>query len=109
MNIIKHKNMQLLLLLISFGFALYTQVIWGIVAAVPRPATSDTIPLFLEHFPVFLSNIKIITYLTLACAITAFLLSLHWTTRERGVRKAITITIAVLAVVITFLTLFQLM
>ncbi|MDQ6813245.1 MAG: hypothetical protein M3040_05890 [Bacteroidota bacterium] len=105
----KRDTVSIVITLTTFAFALYTQVIWAIVTSNTTVANKDGVQSFLTYFPPFFRNIAIITYLTLACSILTIIFSSGWIKRERGFIKATVIIILILAILITLLTLFQLM
>ncbi len=104
-----NKKAVIIFTLLTFGFALYTQVIWAIVATNKSHILKDPIQSFLYYFPPFIRNIATITYVTLLCSIVTIILSSRWIRRDRGITKAIAVIILIMAILITLLTLFQLM
>ena len=106
----KLKNICRAISLILFSFVLYTQVIWGIVAATQKSDihSNDFSP-FLKYFPPFARDIAIITYSTLACSIILIIFSTMWQNRSQNSEKVFGIVVMILAYLITLLTLFQLM
>ncbi len=103
------EKLVIICTLFTFGFALYTQIIWAIVATNISPILTDPIQAFLHYFPPLLRNIATITYITLLCSIASIILCSRWIRRARGVTKLIAVIILVMAILITLLTLFQLM
>jgi hypothetical protein len=106
---IRIKKAALIVTLVAFGFALYTQVIWAVVAMNKSNVQEDPVQSFLSYFPPIFRNIATITYVTLLCSIATIILSSRWMGRERGITKVIAIIILIMAILIMLLTLFQLM
>lgn len=102
------KRRVIIFTLVTFGFALYTQVIWAIVAT-NKSSIADPIQSFLYYFPPFLRSIATITYITLICSIATIILSSTWIKSNRGITKVIGVVILIISILITLLTLFQLM
>ncbi len=86
----KRKTVSTVITLTTFAFALYTQVIWAIVASNTTVPHKDHLQLFLTYFPPFFRNIETITYLTLGCSIITIIFSSQWIRRDKGFIKAIT-------------------
>lgn len=105
----KRKTNSTVIILATFAFALYTQIIWAIVASNTTVPHQDHLQLFRTYFPPFFRNIETITYLTISCSIITIIFSCERIRRDRGFIKAIVIIILILAILITLLTLFQLM
>ncbi len=104
-----NKIAVIIFTLVTFGFALYTQVIWAIVATNKSHILKDPVQSFLYYFPPFLRNIATITYVTLLCSIVTIILSSSWIRRDRRITKVIGAIILIIAILITLLTLFHLM
>ena len=105
----KIKKIPIVITLITMAYALYTQIVWAIVANNASVPHKDHIQLVLSYFPPFLRSIEMITYLTLVCSIIAIIFSIKWIRMDRGFIKATALILLILAILITLLTLFQLM
>jgi archaellum biogenesis protein FlaJ (TadC family) len=104
----KNRKAMIAFTVITFGFAFYTQIIWGIVET-RSDMQKDPIQSFLSYFPPFSRNIALITLLTLACSIITIIFSSIWINRSSGRGKVLPIVFLVLSIMITLLTLFQLL
>ena len=103
------KKAVIIFTVLAFGFALYTQVIWAIMATQKPHIQQDPVQSFLQYFPPFLRDIATISYVTLLCSILTIILSSWWLKRDRGIAKVIAVSILIIAILITLLTIFQLM
>ncbi len=92
--------------LILMAFALYTQVIWAIVAS-HASMQKDPVTEVIKFFPALMSNIWTITYSTLICSVLAIIFSWIWLKKSIRMEKVIAIIFFILAILITLLTLFQ--
>jgi len=92
--------------LITFAVAFYTQVIWAVVASNSH-SQEEAVYAFSSHFPSFLNNIALVTYTTLISCIIAVVFTSIWIGRTKY--KVLPIVILVLSSIITLLTVFQLM
>lgn len=96
------------IIFIAMSFAIYPVIIWAIIENRSYDQKSAAIE-FLNNFPPFLRSITTITYITILCALIAFIFSLNWIKKSHGLEKVAAIIILLLAVGITLLMLFQLM
>ena len=102
------------LTLIVVGFALYTQIVWAIVAS-NYHSGENAITNFLTYFPPFLRSNSFIVYATLGLAIAGIVFSAKWNakcsgnTYSGGWEKAAAIFSLIICILILLLTLFQLM
>jgi hypothetical protein len=105
----RYKKIVVILTSIAFAFAIYTQIVWAVVAAQPSVTQHDGVQLFLKYFPPFFRDIAVITYATLICSIIAIIFSSIWRKKDSGINKVIATSILIITILIVLLTLFQLM
>ncbi len=84
----RKETVSLIITLTTIAFALYTQIIWAIVASNTTVLHKDHLQLVLSYFPPFLRSIKTITYLTLVCSVAAIIFSSVWLKRSLVIKSA---------------------
>lgn len=105
----RDKKIVIILTSIAFAFAIYTQIVWAVVAAHKSEPQHDGVQLFLQYFPSFVRDVAVITYTTLICSIIVVILSSIWRKKDSGINKVIATSILIITVFILLLALFQLM